>query len=134
MTETPASVSAWLGKAEHDLAGAEKLAQGGDPYWDLVVFHAQQAVEKFFKALLVVNGERPPKTHDLVKLLDLAAEFAPQLDVFRADCEFLSPLALMSRYPGYDLASPETDGTRSLDIARRVKSAVRPLITPSANA
>ena len=98
------------------------------------MFHAQQAVEKFFKALLVVNGKRPPKTHDLVKLLALAAEFAPKLDVFRADCEFLSPLAVVSRYPGYELASPEVDGKRGLDIARRVKSSVRPLITPSANA
>ena len=129
MSETPASVSAWLGKAEHDLAAAEALADRDDPYWDIVVFHAQQAVEKYLKALLVLNGQRPPRVHDLPKLLTLAAKFAPQLASFVDDCEFLSPLAIVSRYPGYELDSPAEDGARSVAIARRVKATVRPLIT-----
>jgi HEPN domain-containing protein len=132
MTAPPRSVSAWLAKADQDLAVAEQLAQLTDPYWDIVVFHAQQAVEKYLKALLIRHGSRPPKIHDLGKLLDIAQEHAPQLAVFRDDCNFLSPLAVVSRYPDYELMSPEADGTRGLEIARRVKAMVRPLIIPPA--
>lgn len=128
MTAPPRSVSAWLAKADRDFAAAEQLARLDDPYWDIVVFHAQQAVEKYLKALLVRNGERPPKIHDLGKLLDIAQKHAPQLASFRDDCNFLSPLAVVSRYPDYELTSPEADGKRGLAVAARVKAAVRPLI------
>jgi HEPN domain-containing protein len=130
MSEVPASLSAWLAKAEQDLAVAAALAEAPDPFWDIVVFHAQQAAEKFLKAFLVRNGQRPPKSHDLSKLLDLCCRFEPQLGAFMNDCEFLSPMAVVSRYPGHELVSPEADGTRGLDIARRVRTAVRALILP----
>jgi HEPN domain-containing protein len=125
MSEAPASLSAWLAKADNDLAAADALSQAADPLWDIVVFHAQQAVEKFLKALLVRNGQRPPKIHDLRKLLSLCCRFEPQLNIFADDCEFLSPLAAISRYPGPELASPEADGARGLAVARSVRVAVR---------
>jgi HEPN domain-containing protein len=131
MTGTPASVSAWLGKAQGDLDAAAVLSAQEDPHWDIVVFHAQQAAEKFLKALLVRNGQRPPNVHDLTRLLHICVPYAPGLTAFVEDCVFLSPLAAVSRYPGEELASPRADGERSLGIARRMSAIVRTAIAPT---
>ena len=36
-------VRGWLVKAQHDLATADKLAAGPDPYLDTAIYHTQQA-------------------------------------------------------------------------------------------
>lgn len=43
-----------------------------------VAFAAQQAVEKLLKALVVMKNERPPLTHELRPLAELAATTLPQ--------------------------------------------------------
>jgi HEPN domain-containing protein len=56
----------WLAKAENDLTNAaHTLKLGASCPTDTVCFHAQQCVEKYLKALLVVEGIDFPKTHDL---------------------------------------------------------------------
>lgn len=57
----------WLARARDDLAVAETLLEAGSPAW-AVCYHAQQAIEKGIKALLVLACEDPPKTHNLVRL------------------------------------------------------------------
>ena len=98
-----ADASAWVSKAEHDLAAVALIAAASDPPWDIVVFHAQQAVEKLLKALLVSRGHQPPKVHDLTRLLTLCVAEVPDLASFADDCAFLSPLAVLARYPGPNL-------------------------------
>jgi HEPN domain-containing protein len=54
----------WWEYAERDLDTARVLL--GAQRWDAASFHAQQAVEKAFKAILVRKGEEsPPRIHDL---------------------------------------------------------------------
>ena len=61
--------NAWVQKAEHDLAAVRVLATAGSEVpWDVVVFHCQQAAEKYLKALLVANDHDVPKIHDLERL------------------------------------------------------------------
>lgn len=43
----------WIRKAESDFATAKHLNEGGERYVDGATFHAQQAAEKYLKALLV---------------------------------------------------------------------------------
>jgi HEPN domain-containing protein len=64
----------WIAHAAADLHYA-KLGQN-DPkaLESLIAFHAQQAVEKAVKALLVKHQVDFPKTHDLEELLALAKE------------------------------------------------------------
>ncbi len=123
-----ADVSAWVEKAEHDLVAVDAISVGSDPPWDIVVFHAQQAAEKFLKAFLVSRGHQPPKTHDLTRLLTICVADAPELASFADDCVFLSPLAVLSRYPG---GEPEPDSAREdaekgVEIARRIRGAILP--------
>lgn len=55
--EVVAVAREWLDVAEGDLAAARLLLNAGGPAF-AVCFHAQQAVEKYLKALLVVNAAR----------------------------------------------------------------------------
>jgi len=67
-------VRGWLAKAENDLkTAAHTLKLGADCPTDAVCFHAQQTVEKYLKALLVLRGIDFPKTHDIEELTGLVA-------------------------------------------------------------
>jgi HEPN domain-containing protein len=55
-------------------------------------FAAQQAVEKLLKALVVMKNERPPLTHELRPLAEMAATTLPQellaLQVFAVEARY----------------------------------------------
>lgn len=71
----------WLLKADNDLTNASHtLKLGASCPTDTVCFHAQQCVEKYLKAVLVLEGIDFPKTHDLETLLSLVpTESRPDL-------------------------------------------------------
>ena len=72
------AVGAWLTDAYADLANARSLAahrdEGTTPFAS--AFHAEQAVEKGLKALLVWRAVDFPPRHDLALLLSLVPEGA----------------------------------------------------------
>jgi HEPN domain-containing protein len=80
-----------------------EILSGSDRAADAVVgFHAQQAVEKFVKAVLTVRGIDVPRTHDLRFLLDGAGAAGVQVpDAVRASL-WLTPWSVEFRY-GDDL-------------------------------
>ncbi len=60
----------WVEKAEHDLKNAtHALKLQRECPSDTVCFHAQQAVEKYLKALLIWHGKAFPRTHDIRVIL-----------------------------------------------------------------
>ena len=67
------AAAAWLGDAGADLANARSLSAHRDentsPFG--AAFHAQQAVEKALKALLIWHGIEYPPKHDLGLLVGL---------------------------------------------------------------
>jgi HEPN domain-containing protein len=76
----------WLRKAKNDLITARQTIILSEPPTDTICFHAQQGIEKSFKAQLTNNQIYFPKTHDLILLFNLVqplvndiSEFAPQL-------------------------------------------------------
>ena len=60
----------WIEKAEGDWKVARREAQAESPVYDAICFHAQQVVEKYFKAMLEESGDEVPKTHDLILLAE----------------------------------------------------------------
>jgi HEPN domain-containing protein len=115
----------WLRKADGDLEAARLLLVGGGPAW-IVSFHAQQAVEKYVKALLVLNGVRVGRTHDIGELL----ASLPPLQRPALDPEITSELtsaAVASRYPEAEESSVE-DAQRLVQHARNVRAFVHTLI------
>jgi HEPN domain-containing protein len=93
-------VTQWLTRAEEDLAVAQHLLAEALPYYAAIGFHAEQAAEKFIKAILVAHQIEFPKTHDLGRLLDLVATIDPQLSVDLAGAVRLTDYGVDVRYPG----------------------------------
>ena len=61
-----------IGKANTDLKSAEILYKSKDTEIDVevILFHLQQAVEKYIKSILSYMNIHFSKTHDLLQLLD----------------------------------------------------------------
>jgi HEPN domain-containing protein len=72
-------VHQWLDRAAEDLGVAEFLVDGEAGFPGPVLFHAQQAAEKYLKALLVSFQVEFRKTHDIVQLLELVEAVDAQL-------------------------------------------------------
>jgi HEPN domain-containing protein len=120
----------WLRKADLDIDVAARLGAEAERFRDAVAFHAQQAVEKYLKALLVRHQVAFQKTHDIEKLLQLLRAVEPGIADALQEATWLTPFGVDIRYPG-DL--PETlpgDEMRALQLAQRVKSAVTGVLTP----
>jgi HEPN domain-containing protein len=68
------------------------------PGW-IIGFHLQQAAEKMLKALLVLAGEEPPRTHDLVSLHRLLSAAGGTDPIPDDTLKALQPFAVEERYP-----------------------------------
>lgn len=90
----------WLNKADEDYRVAERELAAEPPAFGAVCFHAQQAVEKAMKALLVDFGVDFPRTHDLKFLLDLMKSNTPVFNDLEEALVNLSVSAVEVRYPG----------------------------------
>jgi HEPN domain-containing protein len=58
---------AWLESAKSDLAVIREIIEK-DELTNMVAFHAEQAIEKSFKAILEEKEKIVPKIHDLITL------------------------------------------------------------------
>ena len=85
----------WFLKAESDLNTAKHMLESDGPY-DTVCFHAQQAVEKYLKGLLVFRGRPFPPTDNLEELQHLG-EALPAWPVAGIDLAELSSYAVEVR-------------------------------------
>jgi HEPN domain-containing protein len=91
----------WVKKAEGDFSTAEREVRARkSPNHDSACFHAQQCVEKYFKARLQEAGVDPPHTHDLEALLKLLNPIEPLWSGFAVSAKVLTQHAVKSRYPG----------------------------------
>jgi len=94
----PDSPEEWLNRARSDLALAR--TRGQDIYLEDLCFHAQQAVEKAVKALLLRRGVEFPYVHDIAQLMTLLEEAGQQVSVSVREAERLTRFAVAIRYPG----------------------------------
>jgi len=87
----------WLKAASDDILLMNKILDDTQ-LTNILAFHAQQAIEKSFKALLEYKKDKVLKTHSLSKLLRLLDD-----DIFIEDVdtiELIDSLYIESRYPG----------------------------------
>jgi HEPN domain-containing protein len=117
----------WVLKAEGDLKAAAHLLQLGiDAPTEAVCFHAQQCVEKYLKALLILAEADFPKTHDLDRLVQLLRR-GTDIGLNPAERAELTTHAVAARYPGAG-EIPLPDARRSLRLARRARKTIRGLM------
>jgi HEPN domain-containing protein len=113
-------------KAEEDFEIARLLGRRKRLLTDGITFHSQQCAEKYLKGLLVLRGQIPPKTHDLVTLYDLCLGQGILVPISTADLQRLSDYAVRSRYPGDD-PTPE-EARYAFEVAKAVRQFAKRLL------
>lgn len=88
----------WLGQARQDLEAAKILHEKQGPT-NLAAFHAQQTVEKAYKAYLLFCNGRLQEGHSLAYLNKLCAKHNGDFAVFRQDSIKLNRYYTKTRYP-----------------------------------
>ena len=113
---------AWMIKAWRDLETARRAAGGEPPFYDVAVYHCQQAAEKAVKAFLVHHGKPHEKTLDIEVLTDLAGEVDSSFRNLTDAADALTPYASRFRYPNATFAvEPQpTEYNKALQHAQAV--------------
>ncbi len=89
----------WFERGDRDIETAQLLYDERG-YTDVIAYHIQQAIEKYLKGYLVLNGQRPPWVHELDTLLNLVSKSEPDLySPFIDLCEKATRYYLEERYP-----------------------------------
>lgn len=111
----------WVEKAEGDFQVATQIMRRRKQrVYDAACFHAQQTVEKYFKARLCESGVAFPKTHDLAALLTLLLPLEPLWYAFLPQVHLLADYAVDFRYPGDNATLTEArDALKSCKSIRR---------------
>jgi HEPN domain-containing protein len=118
-------VGQWVQKAENDLkTAAHTLKLGAVCPTDTVCFHAQQCVEKYLTALLVVRGIEFSRIHHLSALVALLP-VRVRPDLTPEEQERLTDYAVSARYPGDYEPIPLAEARQAVRIARRVRNQIR---------
>lgn len=112
-------VQQWLGSAEEDLSVAQELMQRERVSYNPVGFHAQQAAEKFLKALLTRHRIPFPRTHNIEALLLLANGVVEGIHEALREAHALTPYGVETRYPG---ESPPVNRQQAVTAVRLVRS------------
>ena len=117
-------VQQWLEKARQDLLAAETLLQSGFVEGAIVGFHAQQAAEKFIKALLVRHQVPFAKTHDLTLLRQHVSAVDSTLAGNLTPADALTPYGVDHRYPGGAASITRAEAEQAVRTAQQVRDLV----------
>ncbi len=122
-------VGEWLKKADLDFKTVVRLSSESE-FRDIVGFHAQQAAEKYLKALLTRHQIEFPKTHIIRRLLILLEPTDPEMVESLDDANWLSPFGAEIRYPGDRAEALPGEEVRARKIAQKVRDAVMVVLEP----
>jgi len=108
----------WLIHAESDLQVA---VTGKSPkvLYETLCFHAQQAVEKALKAVLIANKIPSTKTHNIGTLIGMLPAHVGLPEELKEAAE-LTTYAVMARYPGDLEPVTEDEYLEAIGLAKKV--------------
>jgi HEPN domain-containing protein len=136
MADAPVpEAKAWMTKAWRDLETARRTAGGEPPFYDIAVYHCQQAAEKAVKAFLVHHGKPYERTHDIEVLVDLAGDIEPRFGDLADAADALTPYATRFRYPNaiFAVEPQPAEYNEALQHAKAVYDFVLALLPPLAH-
>lgn len=116
----PGSSEKWLKHAQSDLHYAMLGYDESSILAVHVCFHAQQAVEKAIKAVLLHHHMDFPLVHDLDELIEIARKGGLEIPPFLVDVDLLTPYAVETRYPADWDEITELDVDLAISLAKRV--------------
>jgi HEPN domain-containing protein len=115
----PGSPQQWLNHAISDLALARLGLNSKDVLPEQICFHAQQAVEKALKAVLLHKSIRFPAIHDIEELVQIGRHEGVQFPDWAEDLASLTPYAVETRYPGHWEDFQETEVNQARAVAQK---------------
>lgn len=127
MADEWSAVPEWRRKAEADWIAAQTLrSQNNEELHDVVVFHAQQCIEKLLKARLIQLEQPIQKVHDLAALSQTLSSVDPSWCWDLDELTDLSTGAVLARYPGFDMTVE--DSAELIGLASRLRTALIQLL------
>ena len=119
--------TAWLSYADENFDVAE-LSLAND-HLNACLHNAQQAVEKYLKALIIEHDLPFRKTHAIYVLWQELTEHGVQSELTEEDCDLFDAVYMPSRYPLFSVlpdAMPDRKTCeKCVHIARRVGKSAR---------
>jgi HEPN domain-containing protein len=109
-----------LARAIDDETLVRKVSPDTDVADAIVGFHAQQAVEKLIKAVLVARGVPFMKSHALSYLIGLVEENEIEAPEELSEADVLSPWAVEFRYEGDE--PPALDRSATITLVEQVRT------------
>jgi HEPN domain-containing protein len=106
--------------ADRDIAALAVLCHSEEVHLSIICFHAEQAIEKCFKAALFCYLIEFRRTHDLQLLADLLAEHGPRAPLSPDQLAALNPCAVLLRYDDADI---EVENVNRTELDQMVTSA-----------
>ena len=127
---TRAWVTRWVRLAEGDLVMA-RLGLDSEQFdvFELVGFHAQQAVEKFVKAFLARSAVEFEDQHDIDYLQALVRRVDTHLASKIDPAASLNRYAVGTRYPGRYATVTREQAEAAVRIAEQVRDDILPLLS-----
>ena len=119
----------WLNFAKEDLISSEVLFNEG--LLNTAAYHLQQAVEKSLKAILILKGRNPPKTHDINRLFREVSKYYPIPDDIKRAVD-LTDYAFTTRYPDDYVPISKDEYEEAYEIALKVYEWAKGIIEGSA--
>ncbi len=114
-----AAVEAWISHAREDLDVARHAVSAG--WYKTACFHAQQCGEKWMKALLILHGQSPSRSHNLDFLADLLEPYVHGIDSIREEALVLTEYAVDARYPNR-LSMDQDEATQAVHYAEQLRT------------
>ena len=99
MPADPSDPRSWITRAYSNLTLAEK-GRGKDVMLEDLCFNTQQAAEKALKAVCLFKDLDFPKTHSIVRLLDIIEASGVAIPETVKSADILTQYAVQTRYPG----------------------------------
>jgi HEPN domain-containing protein len=87
-----------LKKAEEDATAVREFAGNQEIADSIIGFHAQQAVEKWLKAVTAANGTRHSTIHDIDRLIEIVEAVGIEVSLDRDRLAVLTQYAVPMRY------------------------------------
>ncbi len=97
-------VKEWFERGDHDLESA-KILFGNKKYFDVVLFHIHQAVEKYLKGFLIFKGWELKKIHDIELLITEVISFDVGFQKYLDFGRKLTTFYYEERYPPGPISS-----------------------------
>jgi HEPN domain-containing protein len=125
----PTDPNTWLSRAKANLTLAEKGGRLKGVVFEDLCFSAQQAAEKALKSVCMARGLDFPKTHSLVRLIDILEADGLEVPGNVREADILTQYAVQSRYPSVVEDITKEEYRDALKLAAKVVFGAESIIT-----